>query len=298
MVAPPEINFKRTPVTLIIAAVAVALEIVCLLNEDRRDYYYMDAKLGILSTMWTGRLWQPFTTTLLHGNLLHAAFNVYWLVTFGWALEHRFGSGRFLGLVVLLAYVSILPQFVISNYNQPVDQQIAVVGLSGVIYGLFGILLVGRKWHRELEQVCDARTVQILLIWFVLCILLTQARLLPVANVAHGSGLLFGIVYGLVAFDRGRRLQWAVLATVATLLVLATLVYCPGHKGYEHSRPIRSLEALRPVPRQPMWDAHELAERWKWTWRHAPSWSCQTRVSSKRAVAGWPSRSSVWANRT
>ncbi|HID76706.1 MAG TPA: rhomboid family intramembrane serine protease [Planctomycetaceae bacterium] len=248
----PEINFRRMPATLTIAALVVALEIVCLLEPQRRPYYYNQAGLGILPTIWMGRWWQPFTTALLHGNLLHAAFNVFWLVTFGWALERRFGSFRYLGLVVLLAYLSMLPQFVVSNYRQPLDQQIAIVGLSGVVYGLFGILLVGRRRHVELEMACDSRTVQILLFWFVLCIGLTYAGLLPVANTAHGAGLVFGIGYGLVIFDPRHRPRWLALVLPPTFVVLATLVVCPGHRGYEairaHQRIQQILENPQPAP--------------------------------------------------
>ena len=231
----PEMDFKRTPVTLIIAAVAAALEIACTFSPDQRLDYYRT--LGILPLIWVGQLWRPFTSSLLHGGLLHAGFNIYWLLRFGSVLERRFGSYRILGLIVLLGYVSMLPQFIVTNYNQlPV---IPIVGLSGIVYGLFGVLLVGRRRWRELDAVCDANTVQLLLAWLVFCIFLTHFGVLPVANVAHGGGLLFGGLYGLAAFDADRRLRWTVLASVATLLVLSTLIACPGHAGYEAAKQLR-----------------------------------------------------------
>lgn len=241
----PELNFRRTPTTLIIAGIAVALEVVCTLDEPRRLSYYNDS-LGILPAIWLGQLWRPFTTTLLHGNFLHAAFNLYWLARFGSALEVRFGSFRYLGLIVLLGYVSMLPQFIVSTYHHP---PVMIVGLSGVMYGLLGVLMVGRRRYRELDAVCDASTVQFLLFWLVVCVLLTHFGLLPVANIAHGAGLLFGALYGLAIFDVRRRVSWTLLATVATLLVLSTLVACPGHIGYEQVRQHqRILQQLRQVP--------------------------------------------------
>lgn len=240
----PQVNFKRTPVTLIVAAVAAALEVVSTILPDRRYYYLMDMKLGILSTIWNGELWRPFTSTLLHVNLIHLLFNCYWLVTFGWVLEPRFGSVRFLGLFALLAYVSTLPDFVITNYNTPIDAQISSVGLSGVVYGLFGILWVGRRWHPELESVCNADTVRLFIIWFFLCIALTALDVVPIANIAHGAGLVFGVLYGLVIFDARRRLRWGVLAGLATALVLSTLIAVPGHNGYEHAKEKRQFERL------------------------------------------------------
>ena len=241
----PELDFRRTPVTLIIAGVAVALEIVCTLDDSRRLYYYNES-LGILAYIWTGQLWRPFTTTLLHAGLFHVAFNVYWLLRFGSVLEARFGSYRYLGLIVLLGYMSMLPQFIVSTYNAPPTM---IVGLSGVIYGLLGILMIGRRRHRDLDAVCDAATVQFLLFWLVLCILLTYARVLPVANIAHGSGLLFGVLYGQSIFGASHRVRWRVLASAATLLVLATLIACPGNAGYESIRRNRQiLKQLRQIP--------------------------------------------------
>jgi len=241
MLPAPQINFQRTPVTLILTAIAVAIELVCQFNPPMRGAYYQDYHLGIMSPIWQGELWRPLTTSILHGSLLHAAVNAYWIIIFGPALESRFGSYRMLGLIVLLSFVSMLPQFIVTNYNVSVSEQIPIVGLSGIVYGLFGILWVGRRFQPELRQVCSDQTVQFLLFWFLFCIVATQLNLLPVANIAHGAGLAFGVIYGLSIFDVQRRRQWATIATVATLVVLATLVYCPGHNGYEYSRQLRRL---------------------------------------------------------
>ncbi len=236
-----QINFQRTPVTLILTAIAVAIELVCQFNPPMRDTYLNDYRLGIMSPIWQGELWRPFTTSILHGNLIHALVNAYWIVLFGPTLESRFGSYRTLGLIVLLSFVSMLPQFVVSNYNISVSAQIPIVGLSGIVYGLFGILWVGRRFQPELREVCSDQTVQFLLFWFLFCIVATQLNLLPVANIAHGAGLAFGVLYGFAIFDVRRRKRWTIAATIATLVVLATLVYCPGHNGYEHSRRLRRL---------------------------------------------------------
>jgi len=237
----PELDFRRTPVTLIIAAVAVALEVVCSLDEARRLYYY-NAAFGILPSIWSGQGWRPFTTALMHGSWRHALFNVTMFVTFGSVLEVRFGSFRFLGGVVLLGYLTMLPQFLVSTYDgSPLPM---IVGLSGILYGLFGILLVGRRWHSDLAVVCDTNTVQFLIFWFFLCVVLTHFGILPVANTAHGAGLLFGVLFGLAIFGTPRRILWRVLAAVSTFVVLATLVICPGHPWYERVKQKKQLQQL------------------------------------------------------
>ncbi len=245
MPALPELDFRRTPVTLIIAAVSVAMELVSSFDPSWRDYFYMDLKLGILSTIWTGAWWQPFTSSLLHGNLLHMGFNVAWLIAFGAVLEARFGWWRYLLLLVLLAYVTMLPQFVIPNFDAPVNAQRGAVGLSGIMYGLFGLLWMGRRWHREFYLVCDDTTVKLPIGWFFFCIAATYTGVMPVANIAHGAGIVFGVIYGLAIFDRDRRLRWTLLAAVASLAVLATMIGVPGHNGFEHARQIRQIQQMR-----------------------------------------------------
>jgi membrane associated rhomboid family serine protease len=251
MFPPSGMDFKRTPVTLSILAVIVALEVVSTLDPPRREYLYDNLKLGMLSLIWAGELWRPLTSSLLHANFVHAAFNVYWLAVFGGALERRFGPPRFLALIVLLSYVSAMPEFVFDNYNQPIDQQIGGVGFSGVGYGLFGMLWIGRRWRAEFRDVCDDGTVRLFIGWFFLCILLTHLEMMPVANIAHGTGWLFGALYGLAAFARHHRRRWIVLAAVASALVLSTLIGVPGHRGYEAIRYRRQLQRQLEQSRQP-----------------------------------------------
>ena len=138
------LDFRRTPVTLILTATAAALELVCQFDPDRRELYLNEFKLGIWWQIWIGEIWRPFTCTLLHGDLLHAAFNIYWALTLGAVLEVWMGPALFLGLFALLAYVSSLAEFVWSNYDQLGS---GLVGMSGVVYGLLGFLWAGSRWR-------------------------------------------------------------------------------------------------------------------------------------------------------
>lgn len=232
----PELDFQRTPVTLALMGIAAALELTFTIQPDARVDFYNNW-LGILPYVWAGQPWRPLTSALMHGNLIHAAFNIYWLAVFGQALETRFGPWRTLAIVVLLAYASMMPEYVIGSYHR--RRPVMIVGLSGVVYGLFGVVLIGRRWHNELRAVCDDPTVQILIGWFFLCIVLTQVGLMRVANIAHAAGFVFGMLYGLAIFDARRRAVWLAVAIPLSALVLATLVACPGHYGYEQMRLLR-----------------------------------------------------------
>lgn len=233
MLPHPELDFRRTPVTLLVAAIAVAIELVCTFDPGRRDVYYSIWKLGLLSTIWSGELWRPFTTALLHGDLLHAAFNVYWLVTFGRVLEPFFGSIRYLLVLVVLAFTSMVPSFLVSNMDTALSGQTAIVGLSGVVYGLFGIAWIGRAHRQDMASVCTEEVVPLFIAWFFICIFLTYAKIMNVANVAHGLGLIVGALAGQALFEPTRKWLWRAAAVVVTLVLLAPTIAAPRHPLYE-----------------------------------------------------------------
>lgn len=255
MLPAPEVNFQKTPVTLILAALILAVAGVCFVEPERREYYYRDLRLGMSQEIWKGEVWRPFTTTLLHGDVLHAVFNVYWLAVFGPLIEHWLGSVRTLALIVLLALVSSLAQYVGSYYLirwawvtvntlgiHGLDESLAVaaarstvglVGLSGVNYGLFGLAWAG-SWRRtEFRLVCNRDTIRMMMVWLIFCMVATWLKWMNVANVAHLAGLALGLLIGQAIFDRRRRWLWAGAATFCSLAALATLWAAPGHPRYE-----------------------------------------------------------------
>lgn len=245
----PHFDYKRTPITLVIAAFITALEIILTMDEtlrngSLRESYYINF-FGITNQIWLGQPWRPFTATLMHANLLHAAFNVYWFLIFGPILEKTLGSLRYLAAVILLGYASMMLEYVIGSYNRL--DPVMIVGLSGVVYGMFGMLYVGRKYNIEMAEVCTEETKRILIGWFFLCIVLTYLRIMLVANLAHGTGFVFGVVYGYAAFGtKGRiHLGWLAAAGGMTFVVLAMLIACPGHGQYEQARKWKEYQILR-----------------------------------------------------
>jgi|GEM_PF-931461 len=238
MLPTPTIDFGRTPVTLIITAVALAIELVCTFDPEggRRMYLYNELQLGIWYQVWEGQLWRPFTTTLLHGSILHAAFNIYWMITLGTAIENRINSARFLLFVVVVAYVSTMGQF----YFVPDG----VVGLSGVVYGLFGLMWVGRRYVPEWSWICNDDTVRLMLGWFLLCFVISYLGM-PIANLAHAGGLAMGATIAGAVYDRRNRRLWGTGAALLIAACVAVLIAAPGNKQYDALQKWRRQKALR-----------------------------------------------------
>ena len=72
--------------------------------------------------------------TLLHGDLLHLAFNMYALYLAGTIVERWYGSLRFLAFYLACAAAGSVGSFVFGG-------DIPSVGASGAVFGLFGVLL-------------------------------------------------------------------------------------------------------------------------------------------------------------
>ena len=77
-----------------------------------------------------GQLWRLLTPALVHGSIMHIAFNMYALLSFGTGLERYFGHGRFFLLYLLGAFAGNVASFLLtSGYS---------VGASTAVFGVVG----------------------------------------------------------------------------------------------------------------------------------------------------------------
>jgi GlpG protein len=179
-----------------------------------------------------GETWRLVTSIFPHAGILHLAFNLYWLWVFGSLIEETYGHLKTAALIVLLAFSSGAWEYALA---------VGGFGLSGVVYGFFGLLWVLSKRDGDLPDAIDSRTVQLFVGWFFLCIATTLLGVMPVGNVAHGAGAVVGILVGLAITTPQKRTLMT--ASVAAILLLgfwgATLwrprVNLSGKAGYEES---------------------------------------------------------------
>ena len=132
-----------------------------------------------------GELWRLLTSMFPHASILHLAFNIYWLWVFGTIIEQVYGHLKTAALIALFAVGSGALQFAFD---------VGGVGLSGVGYGLFGLLWVLSRHDHRFRDAVDVKTIQLFVGWFFFCILTTVMNILPVANIAHGAGAVLGIL--------------------------------------------------------------------------------------------------------
>jgi membrane associated rhomboid family serine protease len=158
-------------------------------------------------------LWRALTATLPHGNFFHIAFNLYWLWTFGTLVERVYGHLKCAGIFLLLASCSMLAEFTVLNGG---------VGLSGVGYGLWGMLRVLEQRDPRFADAVDKQTNEMFIGWFFLCIVLTVTNVMPVANIAHGAGAVTGMLLGYAATGN-RAVKWKSIAGLVAVLMFGLL---------------------------------------------------------------------------
>lgn len=131
--------------------------------------------------------WTLITSIFLHGSLVHLLYNMFALALFGTILENEIGTRKFLYLFFLAGLFASIAS--VPFYN-------SVLGASGAIFGIIGALAILKPkmivWVYGMPMPMFLASI----VWAVIDIF---GIFIPgsVANIAHLSGVLVGIVFTL-----------------------------------------------------------------------------------------------------
>jgi membrane associated rhomboid family serine protease len=129
----------------------------------------------------SGQWWRLLTVMVLHGGLLHWAFNSWALWAFGPTLESLLGRARFVALYVGTGLVGAGASFAF-------NQTTLGVGASGAIFGLLGALVA---YFFRRRRVGGSAPLQSLLLVLLLNLFIAS-RNPSIDNLAHIGGFLAG----------------------------------------------------------------------------------------------------------
>ncbi len=184
------------PVTTVLLVLSVLITLPLLLGRQQGEFsdlgkwiiglLYADSRI---TTQW----WRVITPVFLHFNWLHIIFNMLWLRELGGRIERIKGSGFMLLFFCVTAAVSNYAQFVASGG--------LFGGMSGVVYGLFGYIWVKSRFFPEEGFMIDPAMVMMLMLWFFLG---WSGLAGPIANWAHGFGLISGVLLALAPVRRSQ----------------------------------------------------------------------------------------------
>ncbi len=205
--SPPLTQLPKYPVSAGVGLIALGLFFVIGDLSDGGAQSAVDPFVLDARAFWA-EPWRLLTSTVVHANLLHVGFNVWWMWLLGTYVEASFGHLRTLALMVALAVGSAVAEYALS---------VGGVGLSGVVYGLFGFLWALDRHVPKHRGAMEPQRTRFFVFWFFLCIVLTQLDVLRIANVAHGSGAVLGVLIGWAYALVGARRYAAVAGVVVTL---------------------------------------------------------------------------------
>jgi len=131
--------------------------------------------------------WRFISAIFLHGGIIHLIYNLFALLMFGFILEKRIGSWKFLSLFLIGGIIANL--IAVNFYSSS-------LGASGAIYGVIGCLTL-------LMPMLTVWAFSLPMPMFVACIVWTIGDIIQtfvpsdIGTIAHLSGLAVGLLFGL-----------------------------------------------------------------------------------------------------
>lgn len=146
-----------------------------------------------------GQVWRLLTPAFLHTDLIHLLFNMLWLLVFGKMLEKNLKTGAYIVFIVIAAVVTNTLQYLMTGPY--------FMGFSGIASAMAGYIWVRKRRAPWESYPIDNGTLIFLgifilgmlalqIVAFFLNILHIVPFQLNIANTAHVSGALLGMLLG------------------------------------------------------------------------------------------------------
>jgi GlpG protein len=183
---------RMARLTLALIVISVAVTFISNFGNDRnmlRGLWISLSATG-LPEVRNGEIWRLITPIFIHLHPLHLLFNMLWTLDLGRMVERRHGTLWFALMVVVIA--------VVSNVGQYMARGPGFGGMSGVVYGLLGYVFIKGKLDPGSGFFLHQTTMVMMMIWFVLGF----SGFLNIANTAHALGLGVGLIWGYISSTR------------------------------------------------------------------------------------------------
>jgi membrane associated rhomboid family serine protease len=206
------------PVT---SAMVVAAIVCTILNSSNPEI--ASRLIAVPHLVWAGEVWRLVTSAFVHANIIHLVFDIWFIWVFGRPVEAWMGSFLYAGFVILTAAGPIGAEILVSVAP--------AVGLSGVGFALFGLHFALRLYKDFAAATMQPQTVQSVVVFFFLCIVLTYAGVMRIANVTHLTGAILGWLFGKASLSRWR--VWEIAGVCVLAVVMAgSCLYMPWNREF------------------------------------------------------------------
>lgn len=164
-----------------------------------------------------GEWWRLITPMFLHGSLLHLGMNCLALYIWGRYVERLYGAWRYGVLLLAAGFMGNVMGYAFSSYD--------ALGISGAVFGIFGLLLALWKENRKVFNALFG--VQVFI--YAGANLVMGFMNTGIDNWGHIGGLLGGFLAGLViGFPWTKKETVKQVAAALTFLAVSALLIAIG----------------------------------------------------------------------
>lgn len=189
-------NPQVFPVTLLCIALGIIGFIIPAVMWQSRVFFEL-LFLSFDRMLQNASYWQLLTPTFIHFGWMHILFNGLWLGVLGARIEYSLGWFKTSGVFAVISVTANIVQYLLSA-GQPFG------GLSGLVYGLLGFLIVQRMLNPTPINAIGKGITLSLLLFLVLGLFGIMDVFIAgsIANGAHVGGLVSGILMAYLMFYR------------------------------------------------------------------------------------------------
>ena len=196
-------------ITIIIIVICMILFTSINLNEAILNTLYPND-----IQLFEDKFWSIITSNFIHIEIWHIFFNLSWFWVLSKKLEYENSRIFYLIFIISSAVVSSVSQIAFSSSSG--------IGLSGIVYAIFGFLYIKGRSDSKYKGFISQKTATLFLAWLVICIIITLLDILPIGNAAHIGGLLWGF---LLAYLTKKKLTTQWIIGVNCLIILVTMIF-------------------------------------------------------------------------
>ncbi len=157
-------------------------------NSFILDKLFITRRVGFLEEFFLGQYWRIISPIFIHFGFMHFFFNMMWMKDLGKIIENHHGPKIYITLIVVLAAISNLGQYLTIGPN--------FGGVSGVLFGLLGFLWICKVYEPDKNLFIPKHDFILMVIWFLVCFS-GVGFFKHIANMAHALGLVSGIIFAI-----------------------------------------------------------------------------------------------------
>jgi membrane associated rhomboid family serine protease len=185
----------KTPVTFGLVIICVCVYLTTAAGTDHLFGFDGPSLVGLGSNFGPyttdGDWWRLLTSMFLHAGLIHLAFNMWALASFGPVVERLYGSVSYALLYFVAGTAGSLASV---SWNPAVNS----IGASGAIFGILGALIAAQVRSDESIPKNVLRPLRNSSVIFTGCALFAGLLSNGVDNADHLGGIAAGFIMGLV----------------------------------------------------------------------------------------------------